>query len=104
MVSDEEFEKIMNIKERFGVGSNDSLNLNHRKTLNSILRTKSQQKNKSIEAIPQKLEDDSVNLNGRKKSKKRVSFANSLLSKTQSNDQDFTKNFSKKGSILKKTG
>jgi hypothetical protein len=100
VVSDEEFEKIMNIKERFAVSSNDSLNLNHRKTLNSIMRTTSRKTNKSIGQVV-KVKEENGNLKMKRKSNKRVSFANSLLSKTQSNENDFEKRASKRGSILK---
>ena len=88
VVSDAEFEKIMNIKERFPT-SNESLNLNHRKTLNSILKCskKSTLKVKSnltpnFEVPKKKFKEDREN----RTPDKRVSFAKSLLSYSNSGE------------------
>lgn len=99
VVSDEEFQKIMNIEQRFAKNSNESLNLNQRHTLNSILKPKFQIGSDSASA--RNLGRQSKEKRADAKSNKRVSFAERLLSQTHSIDVERKSVRKSRRSILK---
>lgn len=93
VVSDSEFEKIMNIKERFYSNSSNSLNHNQRKTLKSIIKNKKDpvKEGGALKKKKMKFKEDNGEGSGKtpaqkKGQAKRVSFANSLLSQSSGHE------------------